>query len=128
MQLSDHQAAFTSDIARLIRLVPLIKPGHRVRLLEVQRTIERQIRLIGAGSSWVDDAATAPHVEKRAADLALDRRAGSGWTWLADTADYKDLGVQWERFSTHNRWGGRYGDGNHFERLKSPRVEDPLNA
>ena len=118
MRLSAHQAEFTQDIARLIRDTPAVMPNHRVRLLEVARTEDRQRKLVGQGKSWVKDPATAPHVERRAADIALDRKTEDGWEYLTDTADYKPLGTLWESFSEYNRWGGRYGDGNHFERLK----------
>jgi hypothetical protein len=129
VRLSDHQAAFTADLAALVRMVPIMFHGYRVRILETGRSVERQQELVATGRSWVGNVFTAPHVEKRAADLALDKLVNGGWQWQTQSEDYQPLGVQWELLNIHNRWGGRYGDGNHFERLKSPRGEtEPLRA
>ena len=126
MRLSDHQAAFTQDIAKLIRAVPMVFPGYRVRFLEVARTVERQRELVSRGRSWVGNAVTAPHVERRAADLALDKATEFGWLWQTHSEDYRELGEMWESLDPHNRWGGRFSDGNHFERMKSPRGSEAL--
>jgi hypothetical protein len=122
MKLSDHQAAFTHDLATLIRSFNVVtEHKYRIRLLEVGRTIQRQERLIYQGKSWIKNPATAPHVEKRAADIALDRRTDGGWEYLTDSEDYAEVGEMWEELSPYNIWGGRFGDGNHFERRKEPR-------
>lgn len=123
MRLSDHQAAFTWDLMRLIYLRDVAMPGYRIRILEVGRDVQRQQYLIDNNRSWVENPATAPHVEKRAADLALDKRTEDGWEYLSDSEDYRRLGEAWESFSPYNRWGGRFGDGNHFERMKVTRQE-----
>jgi hypothetical protein len=122
MRLSDHQAAFTHDLATLIRSFSVVtEHKYRIRILEVARTLERQQALIYARKSWIKNAATAPHVEKRAADIALDRRTEHGWEYLTATEDYREVGEMWEELSPYNIWGGRFRDGNHFERRKEPR-------
>ena len=121
MRLSDHQAAFTADIARLVRCTPLVMPGYRVRLMEVARSVREQEKLVQEGKSWVRDPASAPHVERRAADLALDKLTEHGWEWITNGDEYEPLGEEWESYSEHNRWGGRFGDGNHFERIQVTR-------
>lgn len=122
MRLSDHQAGFTEDIARLIRLVPYLMPNHRVRLRDVQRSEEEQQRLVDAG---ISPTMNSQHVKSMAADMVLDRKSEAGWEYLRDTRDYQRLGVKWEAMSLFNRWGGRYHDGNHFERLEHPRDDQP---
>lgn len=37
--------------------------------------------------------------------------------YVKDTESYRELGEYWESLNPRNRWGGRYGDGNHFEML-----------
>ena len=103
-------------------------PSCRVRILEVARTVERQRELVSRRLSWVKNVTSAPHVERRAADLALDKETEFGWLWQTHSEDYRELGELWESFDPHNRWGGRFGDGNHFERMKSPRVSEAFRA
>lgn len=119
MSLSDHQAEFTKDIAELILWVPRYKLGWRLRLKEVHRPIEMQTLYVERGSS---KTMNSNHLESRAADLILDING----QWQAASEPYTDIGIQWEMMSMFNRWGGRWGDGNHFERRTFLRNEPDL--
>ena len=51
------------------------------------------------------------------------RRLAHDWNLFID-GEYQDendahkpLGDFWESLHPENRWGGRYGDGNHYERV-----------
>lgn len=124
MKLSDHQAAFTSDLAKLIMIVYAM-PGYRVRLREVWRTKEQQKLYVEQGKSWTMKSL---HLRGLAADLVLDIDG----VYQRSTKAYAPLGFEWEKLSENNRWGGRFGDGNHFERRTEARSEpdlvEPLTA
>lgn len=51
------------------------------------------------------------HYLKQAADLNLFQ-AGN---FLDKTEDHQASGEHWESLDPLCRWGGRYGDGNHYE-------------
>ena len=36
--------------------------------------------------------------------------------YLTATADHKQFGDYWASLNPDNRWGGRWDDGNHYER------------
>lgn len=125
MRLSDHQAEFAADVARLIRMVDLSYPRLRLRLGHAYRSIEEQQRLMDAGISKVRKPESSKHTQRLAVDLILDKLDGTGiWVYQTKSDEYKVLGDMWEAFSKHNRWGGRWQDGNHFERLEHQRLED----
>lgn len=120
MKLSDHQAAFTADAARLI-MYANAQPGHRVRLREVTRPGLLQRLYVKLGKSWTMNSW---HLESLAFDLLLDIYG----KWQKETEAYRVLGVFWEDLSAYNRWGGRFEDGNHFERRTILREDPPLEA
>jgi hypothetical protein len=120
MRLSDHQGHFTADAARLIMYANSL-PGHRVRLREVTRPDLLQRLYVKLGKSW---KLNSWHLESLALDLLLDIYGA----WQKDTPAYLVLGVFWEDLSPYNRWGGRFGDGNHFERRTILREEPKLEA
>jgi hypothetical protein len=129
VRLSDHQAQFTQDLANLIRMAPSIMPGYRVRLSYAERSMEEQERLHAANPRGAAPAGRSQHNVRLAADLILDKRGEDGrWVYQTDTRDYAPLGHQWERMSIWNRWGGRFNDGNHFERREITRDEPSLIA
>ncbi len=45
------------------------------------------------------------------------------WVYQQTTAAHRPLGIYWESLSTYNRWGGRFKDGNHYERRSFPWQE-----
>ena len=83
--------------------------GCRVRLREVTRPTMLQKLYVKLGLSWTKDSW---HLESLAMDLILDING----QWQSDSEAYRPLGIYWESLSPYNRWGGRFGDGNHFER------------
>ena len=52
------------------------------------------------------------HYDRLAIDLNLFRNG----RWLNKTEDHAELGSFWE--SIGGSWGGRFGDGNHYELKK----------
>lgn len=57
--------------------------------------------------------------------LARDYNLFRHGRYLSKTEDHRELGRYWESLHPLNRWGGRYGDGNHYEMLQRPwRDED----
>ena len=128
MKLSDHQAQFTSDLAALIRMAPNIMPNYRVRLSYAERSYAEQARLHKENPNGAVPAGHSQHNKRLAADLILDKRTEEGWDYQTASEAYAPLGHQWERMSIWNRWGGRYRDGNHFERLQTIRDEPVLIA
>jgi len=118
MRLSDHQAIFTRDISLLV-LWAAEQRDWRVRFREVYRPTEMQRIYVERGLSWTMNSY---HHKSLAADLVLD----IGGVYQTDSNVYRPLGVEWERMSTHNVWGGRFSDGNHFERHREPRSSDRI--
>ena len=121
MSLSAHQAAFSQDMAYMIVWVPQAIPGARIRVLEVKRHELMQRIYKFAGKSWTLESS---HLDALAFDCALDIDG----VWQESSAAYRPLGVKWEELSKNNRWGGRFRDGNHFERMTRPRDPVPLEA
>jgi hypothetical protein len=50
------------------------------------------------------------HTVKLAIDLNLFRNG----IWLRSTEDHRPIGEWWEKQHPLCRWGGRFGDGNHY--------------
>jgi hypothetical protein len=50
------------------------------------------------------------HTKKLAIDLNLFKDG----EWLRSTEDHRPIGEWWERQHPLCRWGGRFGDGNHY--------------
>lgn len=50
------------------------------------------------------------HRDKLAIDINLFRNG----VYLTKTEDHRDLGEWWEGQHPLARWGGRFGDGNHY--------------
>lgn len=121
MRLSDHQAAFSADLAYIVAWAPNGVPGARIRVLEVKRHEIMQRIYVMAGRSGTMDSF---HLEATAADIALDIDG----EYQTQTEAYRPIGARWEALSVYNRWGGRFGDGNHLERMRRPREEPALEA
>ncbi len=51
------------------------------------------------------------HYSGCAGDLLLYDKKGN---YLPLTESYKELGEYWEQQDSYCKWGGRWGDGNHF--------------
>ena len=71
------------------------------------------------GKSGPYGAASSMHKLRLARDLILDKLGDDGeFDYQTKTSAYRKLGELWESMDPANRWGGRYNDGNHFERLR----------
>lgn len=46
--------------------------------------------------------------------LAIDINLFKDGKWLTRTEDHQELGEWWEQQHPLARWGGRFGDGNHY--------------
>lgn len=104
MTLRQRQSLFARLVPRLIdRAYEL---GFEVTLGEAWRSEFEAARLsrLGAG------IARSLHCDRLAIDLNLFR----GGVWLTKTDDHRPLGEWWEQQHEDCRWGGRFGDGNHY--------------
>ena len=103
MRLSDKQALFNDLIGRLC--------------LYVNGCYEWRVR---DGDCYRDRRcdyghSKSLHRKRLARDLILDRRDAAGrWRWQKKTEPYEWIGIAWERMHPLCRWGGRWGEGNHF--------------
>lgn len=55
--------------------------------------------------------------------LAIDINLFKNGKYLSSSKDHKIFGDWWENQHINCRWGGRYGDGNHYEFLEQSRKE-----
>jgi hypothetical protein len=110
MTLGEKQELFAELQARLV--LRAIALGYRVRMGCVERTVTEQQHMIAQGKSKVKfkDAAKGTHVNKIAVDINLFKDG----LWLDRTEDHLPLGEWWEKQHPLCRWGGRFGDGNHY--------------
>lgn len=46
--------------------------------------------------------------------LAIDLNLFKDGKWLRNTEDHRQFGEWWEKQHPLCRWGGRFGDGNHY--------------
>lgn len=106
--LGQKQELFAACYARLILFA--LESGYKVRLGQVERTVEEQRRLIAAGLSGIHDPFKGSHVRKLAGDLHLFRDG----LYLDKTEDHIPLGKYWESLHPLCRWGGHFADGNHY--------------
>jgi len=54
------------------------------------------------------------HYDGLAADLNLYIHNGEKWVYQTETEAHTPIGEEWERMG--HTWGGRFNDGNHYER------------
>jgi len=54
------------------------------------------------------------HPLRLAVDLHLFRHEMDRMIYLTKTEHHRPLGEWWERLDPRCRWGGRFGDGNHY--------------
>ena len=110
MKLSEHQQAFAQDAARLILHVPEL--GYACTLGEALRTTEMAELYAKRGTGIKN----SQHIKKLAIDINLFKDG----VYLSDTESHRPFGEWWESLNSLNRWGGRYKDGNHYERMETP--------
>lgn len=107
LSLREHRCAFTSDIAKLIQYA--IEKGYECAGDDLKSSPACKIHMNGS-----------QHYKGLALDLLLYLKG----IYLRKTSDHQLLGEFWESLSPFNRWGGRYSDGNHYERLQRHFRED----
>ena len=104
MTLGDKQRLFGKLLGNL--LVHIYSQGYEVSVDWCYRPPEvaAYYASIGVGIR------NSLHTLKLAADLNLFKDE----VWLRSTDDHKPIGEWWEAQHELCRWGGRFGDGNHY--------------
>ncbi len=106
MSLGIHQEAFAEDLCNLIQHA--ISLGYKVRIGEVERTLEQQQIYFNTGRS---KTMNSRHLKKCAADLHFFKDGKLCYP--------HELGNYWEGLNRLNSWGGNWNsfkDAPHFER------------
>lgn len=104
-ELGKRQELFAFLLPKLINTAH--EMGFKVRLGEALRTEEQQEIYIRTGFSRVSRSL---HQDKLAIDLNLMK----GKRLVTQSEEHQPLGEWWERLHPLCRWGGRFGDGNHY--------------
>lgn len=104
MTLREKQSLFARLAAQLLLRAEAL--GYEVTFGEAWRSPEEAARLaklgLGIGQSL--------HTRRLAIDLLLFRDG----QYLRTTEAHRPLGEWWENLHPLCRWGGRFGDGNHY--------------
>lgn len=105
LTLREKRVLFTRLVSSLVYFdAPAL--GYEVAFGEIVRGKAQAAANARAGSGIKNSL----HLDGLAADLLLYHDG----TYLVDTKDYEPLGLRWEQYHELCRWGGRFGDGNHF--------------
>lgn len=104
MTLGDKQRLFAGLLGKL--LVHIYEEGYEATMDWAFRPpdVAAYYASIGVGIR------SSLHTLKLAADINLFK----GDEWLRSTEDHKLFGEWWEKQHDLCRWGGRFGDGNHY--------------
>ena len=108
MKKSDKQWEFLLDVALLIQFAH--RKGWKLTGGELWRTNEQQAWYVERGLSQTRQG---QHQKRLAIDLNLFIKD----EFRTDTESHQPLGEFWESIRPENRWGGRFNDGNHYERI-----------
>jgi len=106
-KLTEKQFEFTKNVCTLIEYI--FSKGCYCSLGEVYRPPETAKLYAEKGKGIVN----SKHCIRLAVDLNIFSHDKE---WLTKTEQYKFAGDFWETLHPNNKWGGRFGDGNHFER------------
>jgi hypothetical protein len=107
MTLRQKQSRFVVLVAQLI--LEADEMGFELTFGETYRSPEEAARLAKKGLG----IKRSLHTDRLAIDLNLFK----GGRWLKTTEAHRPLGEWWEAQSGNGvvcRWGGRFGDGNHY--------------
>lgn len=104
MTLRQKQSLFVGLVAQLLQHAAAL--GFELTFGEAWRSSEEAARLAKAGAG----IRASLHCQRLAIDLHLFKDG----TYLTTTAAHQPLGVWWEALHPLCRWGGRFGDGNHY--------------
>lgn len=112
MTLRQKQSLFAWLAASLIQHAEAL--GYEVTFGEAYRSPEEAQRLANLGRG----IANSLHTQRLALDLNLFRHG----RYLTSTEAHRPLGDWWERQHPLCRWGGRFGDGNHYSLTHAGRA------
>jgi hypothetical protein len=104
VKLGEKQELFSQFLAHLILFA--YANGYRIRIGEVERSKEQAEKNAETGAG----IANSLHTIRLAADLHLFKNG----VYLTENDDHLMLGEFWESLHELCRWGGRFGDGNHY--------------
>lgn len=104
MTLRQKQSLFAELAAKLI--LHAVGSGYEVTFGDAYRSPEEAARLAKAGKG----IATSLHTQRLAIDLNLFRDGH----YLSSSEAHRPLGEWWKRQHALCRWGGDFGDGNHY--------------
>ena len=104
MTLRQKQSTFVALVAQLI--LEANKRGYELTFGEAYRTPEQAALNAKKGTGIKNSL----HTSRLAIDLNLFKEG----KFLANTSDHEGLGLYWESLHPLTRWGGRFGDGNHY--------------
>ena len=104
MTLREKQSLFATLAARLIQHATGL--GYEVTFGEAYRSPEEAARLAKLGKGILQSL----HTDRLAIDLNLFKDDH----YLSSTEAHRPLGEWWEQQHDLCRWGGRFGDGNHY--------------
>lgn len=107
-KLTDRQFEFTKDVVKLLDYT--FNRGYYCSIGEVYRPPETAKIYAEKGIG----IANSQHCSRLAIDIQL---FSPEKIYLTLTSQYKFIGEFWEKLNPKNRWGGRFNDGNHFERI-----------
>lgn len=111
MTLREKQSLFARHVARLIDRA--FELGFEVTFGETWRS-PAQARLNAQRGMGI---ARSLHGDRLAIDLNLFRDG----KYLTESEDHRPLGEWWEQQHDLARWGGAFGDGNHYSFLHEGR-------
>jgi len=106
VKLREEQEIFTQDVAKLITWI--FENGYTCTLGECWRSKEQAEIYAAQGKGTVKSL----HCSR----LAIDLNIFKDGVYSMFDRDYQPAGEYWELLNVKNRWGGRFRDGNHFER------------
>jgi len=104
MTLRKKQSLFVYLVAVL--LIEADQRGYELTFGETWRSPEEAARLAKAGKG----VTASLHCQRLAIDLNLFKDG----KYLTSTEAHRPLGEWWEQLHPLCRWGGRFGDGNHY--------------
>jgi hypothetical protein len=104
LTLRQKQSLFAVLVARLIQHATAL--GYELTFGEAWRSPEEAARLAKTGAGIT----ASLHCVKLAIDLNLFEKG----QYFSSTEAHRPLGEWWEQQHALCRWGGRFGDGNHY--------------
>lgn len=113
MKLLEKQFLFSKLIAKLIGWI--YEQGWSVTLADGSIDLERKVRT-RAGLVFVGEDAQHMKGSLHYTRLAQDLNLFIDGEWISDGGHpvWTKIGTHWEALDPLCRWGGRFGDSNHF--------------